>query len=106
MTSEADADRYDGRPFLRLLDCFVLWSIGELHADQAARLTALAPSLERVYGTAGTWQEIVSAQMEFDDELPGKLRAMWERNTTLARERHERLSAGHWARGVVDKNFI
>lgn len=106
MTSPDDAARYAGRPFLLLLDCFVLWSIGELPEFQTERLTALTPKLQSTYGSTGTWQEIVSAQMEFADKLPGELRAMWQRNTERARELHEHLSAPDWARTVVDQNFI
>jgi len=104
--SRDDADRYAGRPFVRLLDCFVLWAIGELPADQAAQLTEITPNLQRVYGSTGTWQEIVAEQMDIGETLPGKLRTMWERNTELARQRRERLSAQDWARAVVDQNFI
>ncbi|WP_275412999.1 hypothetical protein [Rugosimonospora africana] len=44
--------------------------------------------------------------MNFRDGLPEKLRAMWDRNTELARQRHEQLSAQDWARTVVDQNFV
>ncbi len=48
----------------------------------------------------------MSGQMEFADKLPDDLRGMWRRNTGLARERREHLSAQDWARTVVDQNFI
>jgi hypothetical protein len=36
-------NRYDGNPFLRLLDCCILDAIGELGGDQRETLAVLEP---------------------------------------------------------------
>ena len=38
-------DRYAGKPFLRLLECYVLAAIGELSDEQQATLRAMEPKL-------------------------------------------------------------
>ncbi len=79
----ADA-RYEGRPFLRLLECYVLWTIGELSTDQSEQLVAMTPNLRETYGFEGDWQTIVAHQMDFPSELLSSLREMWERNLKVA----------------------
>jgi hypothetical protein len=39
------SDRYEGKPFLRLLECYVLWSVDELPASQAELLKEMTPRL-------------------------------------------------------------
>ena len=56
-------DRYDGKPFLRLIDCYVLDAIGELDAGQRKTMQAMEPALRTVYEQSGTWQEIVRSQV-------------------------------------------
>lgn len=72
-------DRYDGKPFLRLRESYVLWAVDQLPSDQAEVLEDLAPKLRSTDAVGGNWQEIVAAQMEFPAELPSALRQMWER---------------------------
>ena len=57
-------ERYDGKPFLRLIDCYVLDSIGELDSGPRKTLRAMEPTLQAVYKRSGTWQEIVRSQVQ------------------------------------------
>jgi hypothetical protein len=98
--------RYYRRPFLRLLECYVLWSAGELTPELAASLEDLTPELRRVYDTDGTWQEIVEHEMDFTEALPTALRAMWERNQAAAADHDDDIDPEEWARHVVDSNFV
>jgi hypothetical protein len=97
--------RYDGRPFLRLLECYVLWSVDQLSQDQAEKLEEMTPSLAATYGSGGTWQDIVAAQMELGPEVPGALRGMWERTLATAGGQPDAVDAERWAQEVVDANF-
>jgi hypothetical protein len=71
-------DRYEGKPFLRLLDCYVLDAIGHLDEQQKQSLHAMEPKFSAVYNTTGSWQDIVAAQMNFPPELPSEIRRIWE----------------------------
>lgn len=100
------SDRYEGKPFLRLLECYVLWSIDQLPANQAERLEDMAPRLRATYGADGTWQEVVATQMEFPSDLPASLRGMWERTLVNASNKQEPVDPEAWAQAVVDANFL
>lgn len=97
--------RYEGKPFLRLLECYVLWSVDRLPPDQAETLEVMAPKLAATYGVDGTWQDIVAAQMEFPPDLPGALRGMWERTLVNAGGQRHTVDAELWAQQVVDSSF-
>ncbi len=60
-------DRYAGKPFLRLLECYVLFAIGQLDEHQQETLQHMEPKLADVYNLSGTWLDIVSSQMAFPD---------------------------------------
>lgn len=98
-------DRYEGKPFLRLLECYVLWSVDELPPKQAETLEEMAPKLAATYGADGTWQEIVAAQMEFSPDLPDALRVMWERTLVNAGAHRGTVDPELWAQQVVDSNL-
>lgn len=100
-----DAARYQGRPFLRLLECYVLWAVGQLDARQAEVLERMTPKLRQTYRTGGSWQEIVAAEMGFPDSLPEALRSMWARNQQIARDDGTELEPEQFARMVADSNF-
>jgi hypothetical protein len=99
-------DRYDGKPFLRLLECYVLWSIDRLPMEYSEQLEEMTPRLAATYGADGTWQEIVAAQMEFPPGLPDALRGMWERTLANADEQQGEIDSQFWAQQVVDSNFV
>ena len=71
--------RYEGKPFLQLLDNYVLDAIGMLDPEMDAQLTALEPQYHLSYGQSGTWREIVEARMNFPPGMKGAIRELWEK---------------------------
>jgi hypothetical protein len=72
-------DRYEGKPFLKLLEAYVLSRIGKLSPDAAATLRRMEPTLRKTFGRQGTWDEIVSAVMQFDEGAGDAVRRDWAR---------------------------
>ena len=72
-------DRYAGKPFLKLLDCYVLDAIGALDEASQAMMVATEPKLREIYQRSGTWQEIVEAEMKFHETLPDEIHRVWEK---------------------------
>ncbi|KRG78435.1 hypothetical protein ABB30_03745 [Stenotrophomonas ginsengisoli] len=71
-------DRYVGRPFLKLLDCYVLSAMGQLDPQQDEILKGMEGKLAEIYGATGSWFEIVGSQMDFPDAVPAQIRAIWD----------------------------
>ena len=94
--------RYAGKPFLRLLDAYVLWAIGELDEASDAAIERMAPDLRATYATDGQWQDIVAKQMDFSESMPGALRDLWVK----ARTSSAAPAAREFAMAVVDENFL
>lgn len=99
------ADRYSGKPFLRLLDSYVLQAIGELSDGHLEVLRVMEPKLHQVFGMGGSWNEIVEAQMEFPDHLPEKIRKIWEDGVPKMRALGMEPDPSEFARQFVDTNF-
>lgn len=70
--------RYAGKPFLRVVECYILDRIGQLDGKQRAALEGMAPKLRATYHRDGTWQDIVAAQMEFNDLFDSHVHASWD----------------------------
>lgn len=98
-------DRYAGKPFLRLLECYVLNAIGQLDAQQAESLRRMEPKLANLYGTQGSWVEIVSSQMDFPATLPAQINAIWEKGLLQARQQGMAIDPNEFAMAFVDENF-
>jgi hypothetical protein len=98
-------DRYNGNPFLRLLDCFVLDAINMLDEKQLEILTQLEPRLSKTFGMQGTWREIVVEQMNFSDTVPDRIRQFWEGYKTAAEQQGVSATADEFAVNFVDQNF-
>lgn len=97
--------RYDGKPLLRLLECYVLAAIGRLDDKQSETLRRMEPKLASVYNRDGTWIEIIQSQMEFPESLPLNIREIWERNLEKARLNNLPISPEEFALAFVDQNF-
>lgn len=74
------SDRYAGKPFLKLLDCYVLDALGVLDEDTQVMLAKMEPFLQKTFGN-GHWREVVAIQMEFPDTLPDTIRDIWEKGS-------------------------
>ena len=72
-------DRYAGKPFLRLVDSYVLDAIGHLDPAADAALTAKEPEFHATFGAKGSWREIVEARMTFPDGMRGAIREVWDK---------------------------
>jgi hypothetical protein len=71
--------RYEGRPFLRLLELYVLWAIGRLEEKEQRMLEQMTPKLQQTFGHQGAWHEIIAAQMEFGPGAADSARQNWQR---------------------------
>ena len=62
-------DRYEGKPLVRLLELYVLWTIDDLSEADAAAMDRLTPELAEAFESTGSWQEIVARLMEFPPDM-------------------------------------
>ena len=98
-------DRYEGKPFLRLLDCYVLRSIGQLDKQHNDTMTKMEPMFHQVYGSSSPWYEIVEEQMNFPASYSGEIRAMWDRYEVWARDQHMTADPDEFAVTFIRSNF-
>lgn len=97
-----EPDRYFGRPFLRLIECYVLLAAGQLDSAAANHLATIGPQLNKLYGKAGAWDEIVAQQMHFDDSTSVELRGMWLQTMENAARAGVMADPQSWAEQVAD----
>ena len=98
-------DRYKANPFLRLLDCFVLDAIDMLDDNQREILNRLEPGLSKTFDMQGTWRQIVAAQMNFADTVPGRIREFWEGYKAAAQQQGLPANPDEFVVSFVDQNF-
>lgn len=100
------SDRYDGKPFLRLLDSYVLDAIGHLDADAQANLTRLEPKFHQAFNATGDWRTIVATTMKFPDGMPRAIREVWEKGRVRFVELNKQEpDPAEFTQIFVDKNF-
>ena len=99
------SDRYQGKPLVRLLECYVLRAIGELTSVDESNLKEMAPKLRDVYHAQGNWDEIIESIMELPADMPEKIAELWERNQELAKANGETLLPQDFAEMFVDRNL-
>ena len=100
------SDRYADKPFLELLDCYVLDAIGALDAESDATLTEYESEMHEMFGETGSWREIVVARMQFPAGMQGAIREVWEKGRTRFLESQGREPDPiMFARTFIDKNF-
>jgi len=97
--------RYDGKPFLELLDCYVLQAIGALDARRLAALEAKAPQLQRDYQTMASWSEIVALRMNFAPDMPARIAVTWSDAQAVAAGQGLVAEPEEFTRLLVDANF-
>src|SRR5438128_1069144 len=98
--------RYQGKPLLRLLECYVLWAIAQLPEEQLATLREMTPKLQSIYNKQGDWQTVIAAVMDLPSDFPSKIRELWNRNVELAGNRNSTLTPQQFAETFVDQNLM
>lgn len=97
--------RYDGKPFLRLLECYILNSIGQLDNDQQTILCKMEPMLSDTYSMNGSWLDIVNRQMDFPESFPDTIREVWSDYLGQAKTQGVCVDPNEFAISFVDQNF-
>src|SRR5690349_14732464 len=80
------ADRYAGKPLLKLVDSFVLKCIGELDPASEAKLREMEPKLRQIYSCDGSWEEIVISVLHFSPNIRTSIRDLWLKNQAIAKQ--------------------
>lgn len=98
-------ERYDGKPFLKLFECYVLDIIGRLDAAQNTALIALEEKLSKVYDTNGSWQQIVAAQLDLNDSFSEQVVKIWENANKHAQALNQTVDPHGFVIRFIDENF-
>lgn len=96
------ADRYEGKPLLRLIELYVLWAIDDLSEHDAQAMERMAPQLAEAFDVTGTWQQIVAQVMEFPEDMRERTRELWQRQRERSAARGQSVSADAFARKLAD----
>ncbi len=97
--------RYSGKPLLRLLECYVLWAIGQLTDKESSTLQAMTPKLRSIYGVEGEWQQVVAFAVHLPADMPVRIRDLWTKNAEIARANEATLTPQQFAEMFVDANL-
>jgi hypothetical protein len=97
--------RYQGKPLLRILECYVLDAIGLLEDSQRTTLEQMTPKLREIYKTPGSWKEIVEKIMELPPNMPAMIQDLWKKNTAKAQAHGQTLQPQAFAEMFVDANL-
>lgn len=99
-------DRYTDKPFLKLLDCYVLDAIGHLDPKTDADLTSIEPQLHQAFEAHGPWRGIVEDKLGFQDGMQAAILEVWQngRQKFVEAQGHEP-DPGEFTRIFIDTNF-
>ena len=97
--------RYQEKPFLRFLDSYVLDVIDQLSDDQRRGLEELRPTLARSLGLDGSWQELVSAAMQFPESMPESILGIWSGYLDAARAAQNPVDPNVFVAEFIGTNF-
>ena len=100
----APVDPYAGKPFLKIIEAFVLDAIGHLEPSHRTAMEKITPKLQEIYRTKSPWQSIVIEVMHWNPEIQSTIRALWEKNQAAARSKGLTLSPAQFAVMFVDTN--
>ena len=98
-------DRYQDRPLLRLLDCYILDTIGELPQAQRETLQKIEPKLQEAFGSAGDWRAIVEEQMGLLPSVALGMEALWAGYQQDEERLGKKARPADFVREFVDQNF-
>lgn len=100
-----DGERYIGKPMLRMLELYVLWSIDQLPAHTEAGLIAMSPKLANLFGGDGTWQSAIASTMDLPANMSELIQERWRHNCEIAANNAIAISPQQFAEMFVDANL-
>jgi hypothetical protein len=98
------ADRYAGKPLLKLVDSFVLKCIGELDPASEDWLRGMEPKLRQIYSCEGSWDDIVISVLHFGPNIRTSIHELWVKNQAIARQHQVTLTPMQFVEMFVEKN--
>ena len=100
------SERYEGKPFLRLLDSYILDTIGALDEANRKWLVEAEPYHREIFGAKGSWREIVETRMRFPEGMDATIREVWDKGRVRFREETgEDPDPVQFTMMFVDQNF-
>lgn len=106
MRKEAAMSRYEGKPFLKLVDFYILKSIGKLEPGQLNALAQIEPKLRETYALQGTWFEIVAKQMDLPDNFSSLINAQWDSYSNYMQQNGLTADPMEFTYRFVDTNLV
>lgn len=73
------SDRYAGKPFLKMLDAYVVDAIGHMDGATEMELSAMEPQMRGALGLSGDWRSLVEQRMRFPEGMKGAIREVWDK---------------------------
>jgi hypothetical protein len=108
-------DRFENEPLVKLLELYVLWSIGELPKVEEQSLGRILPQLRSTLAktlagqqldvTSLSWQRVIATAMSFPDNMAAEIRKIWLANLEIARRSNAILTPQEFAQMFVAENF-
>ena len=89
-------ERYEGRPLLRLLDCYVLALTGNLSPEMEAKV---ADTVRRNFGEGPDWKVTLREATKLPSNMDERIRAIW-------RSQPVGTDPAAFALAVSDDNFL
>ena len=100
--ASAEANRYEGRPLLAIVENYVLAAIGALPRGRA---TGTSKVVKRLLGGGPDWMATVREQLGLAPGVDEELRTLWSQNRRVAEANGDELGPADFARLVADENF-
>lgn len=95
--------RYEGSPFLRLLELSILRSIGRIDHADAKNMSELTPKLQLLYNHGGEWDEIVFSVLSLPLDFPTQLENEWRDIESKASQKDRPVTPQAFAESVADR---
>jgi len=102
LSAEVNSERYDRKPLLVVLECYVLDCIGKLSPDKQHKMKLM---VQKVWGGSDDWKATVRQQLELGESIDQSIQTMWSKNQAIASNQGIELHETSFTKMLVDENF-
>lgn len=96
-----DVGRYKNKPFLLMLEAYMLDAIGKLPPD----MENLVKTVSKKFFGKGDWRRLLRHQVGFDASLGNQVKQLWDENTEIAKKKGAELDPADFVQALVEANF-